>query len=181
LILCLDQGDPQPIVLNGTHWEHLVDLSLVPVGDHQFTVFAKDTQGLLSSYTQCFVKNETGQSWGPQINWVVHQPAVNISAASNVIVYANITATSPFRINHVLIHVDNGSAFWVKSLFRYGEYPEQSRHPEDPRQNESNEPRFGIELGQFMVNETIRYVIEAFDSANNAISSSEYSFTVTQP
>ncbi|MBU1941850.1 MAG: hypothetical protein KKC68_08760, partial [Candidatus Thermoplasmatota archaeon] len=140
LTLFLDQGDPQPVIINGTHWTYNLDLSLVSVGDHQFTLNARDLQGLMSSCTQIFVKNETGQSWGPQINWVDHQPAVNISATSNVIVYTNITATSPFRIDHVFIHVDNGSESWIASMFRYGDYPEQSRHPEDPRQNESNEP-----------------------------------------
>jgi hypothetical protein len=63
-------------------------------------------------------------------------------------------------------------------MYRYGEYPVQSRHEEDPFQNQSNNPIFGVELGQFSTGQTILYWIVARDTAQNKIQSEEDSFTI---
>jgi hypothetical protein len=63
-------------------------------------------------------------------------------------------------------------------MYRYGDYPVQSRHAEDPLQNQSNDPIFGIELGQFSTGQTISYWIVAIDTAQNKIQSEGDSFTI---
>ena len=63
-------------------------------------------------------------------------------------------------------------------MYRYAENPVQSRHEEDPLKNESNDPIFGVELGQFSTDEIITYWIVAYDTANNSQTSDEKFFTV---
>ena len=52
-------------------------------------------------------------------------------------------------------------------MFRYADNPVQERHEEDILKNESNDPIFGLELGQFVSGTIINYHIEAIDFANN--------------
>jgi hypothetical protein len=63
-------------------------------------------------------------------------------------------------------------------MYRYGQYPIQSRHEEDPLINQSNNPIFGIELGQFPTGQTITYWIVAVDTAQNTKQSDVTSFTI---
>jgi hypothetical protein len=63
-------------------------------------------------------------------------------------------------------------------MYRYGDFPIQSRHEEDPLKNQSNDPIFGIELGQFSTGQTITYWIVAVDSAQNKKQSDVASFTI---
>ena len=65
-------------------------------------------------------------------------------------------------------------------MFRYADNPVQNRHDEDPLKNQSNDPIFGLELGQFPTNTTIKYFIKAFDNANNTIATIEKSFTILE-
>jgi hypothetical protein len=63
-------------------------------------------------------------------------------------------------------------------MYRYGDYPVQSRHEEDPLKNESNSPRYGTELGQFPTSITITYWIIATDTAHNSKQSEIFSFSI---
>jgi hypothetical protein len=63
-------------------------------------------------------------------------------------------------------------------MYRYGDFPIQSRHEEDPLINQSNDPVFGIELGQFSTDQTITYWIVARDTAQNKKQSDVASFTI---
>jgi hypothetical protein len=61
-------------------------------------------------------------------------------------------------------------------MYRYGDYPVQERHEEDPLRNESNAPIYGFDLGQ--VKGKIRYWIVVYDSANNMERSEEKEIVV---
>jgi hypothetical protein len=63
-------------------------------------------------------------------------------------------------------------------MYRYGDNPIQERHEEDPLKNMSNDPIFGLELGQFSTSTNITYWIGAFDTANNTVFSSKKSFMI---
>ncbi|HEC95241.1 MAG TPA: hypothetical protein ENI45_04675 [Thermoplasmatales archaeon] len=63
-------------------------------------------------------------------------------------------------------------------MYRYGDYPVQDRHEEDPLKNESNDPVFGLELGQFPTDTNVTYWIVAYDTAHNIKQSGKKSFIV---
>jgi hypothetical protein len=163
---------------NGTtSWTISWDLGSLPVGDHSITARAHGTSGGASTQTIPFVVNESGHSWGPQINDLYALPQ-NPTNTSNIIVYANVTTTSPFALKHVLLYWMNGTATTTQEMYRYADYPVQGRHEEDPKYNESNAPLFGVELGQFEPGETITYWIVALDTAQNTQKSPVLSFTI---
>ncbi len=153
------------------------DVTELPLGDHILSVKAVDTQGLVSIQTRSFVLNESGHVWGPQINTYYHVPAT-LTNTSNVMIYANVTATGPFAIHNVILYCNNGTDMASYPMYRYGDYPHQSRHEEDPLKNQSNNPLFGIELGQFSAGQTITYWIVASDTVQNTQKSDVASFTI---
>ncbi|MCX6672083.1 MAG: hypothetical protein NTX92_09215, partial [Euryarchaeota archaeon] len=160
-----------------TIWNLSWDITGLPLGDHILSIKAVDTQGLVSIQTRSFVLNESGHTWGPQINTVSHVPT-NPTNVSNVIIYANVTATGPFAINNIILYCNNGTDTISYEMYRYGQYPIQSRHEEDPLKNQSNNPIFGIELGQFPTGQTITYWIVAVNTAQNKKQSDVASFTI---
>jgi len=160
-----------------TAWNLTWDTTGLPLGDHLLTVTAVDTQGLVSIQTRSFVLNESGHTWGPQITTFSHIPT-NLTNTSNVMIYANVTATGPFAIHHSILYCNNGTNTVSYEMYRYGDYPVQSRHEEDPLKNQSNNPIFGIELGQFHTDQTITYWIVASDTAQNKKQSDVASFTI---
>jgi hypothetical protein len=165
-------------VANGmTTWMTAWDLSGVSLGDHILTVKAVDGMGGASYQMIPFVVNESGHGWGPQIIEVFHLP-VNPTNTSNVVVYANVTTTSPFAIAHVLAYWQNDTVTTVQEIYRYADHPVQARHEEDPLFNESNAPIYGVELGQFQPGETIAYWVVAWDTAQNMKQSDVRSFTI---
>ena len=91
---------------------------------------------------------------------------------SNVVVYANIT--SFYRIKNVSIVVDG----MERKMFRYASCPRQPRHEEDVLVNQSNEPRYGVELGQMEKGEHVFFVV-ATDTAGNEARSEEYVISVS--
>ena len=93
-------------------------------------------------------------------------------------IYANVTEGSPFDIKRVVLIWNNGTNDKLSEMFRYADRPVQKRHEEDPLKNQSNDPIYGIELGQFPTNTTISYCIKAFDTANNSVISIEKSFSI---
>jgi hypothetical protein len=160
-----------------TTWNLSLDMTELPLGDHVLSIKAIDSQGLVSIQTRSFVLNESGHTWDPQINTLSYSP-VNPINTSNMIIYANVTATGPFAIDTILLYCYNGTDTVSYEMYRYGEYPVQSRHEEDPLFNQSNDPIFGIELGQFPAGQTIGFWIVATDTAHNTIQSEGDSFTI---
>jgi hypothetical protein len=123
------------------------------------------------------VINESGHSWGPEIEQVYSSPA-NLTNTSNVIVYANVSTTSPFTLDRVILYCDDGTNTTVYDMYRYGDHPVQSRHEEDPLRNQSNAPLYGKELGQFPTGTTVSYWVVAFDTAQNSKTSGIQTFTI---
>jgi len=160
-----------------TNWNLSWDTIGLPLGDHLLTIKAIDTQYLTSTQTRWIVLNETGHTWGPQINTLSYSPA-NPTNTSNMIIYANVTSTGPFAIRTIILYCDNGTDTVSYEMYRYGDYPVQSRHEEDPLFNQSNAPLFGRELGQFSSGQSIGYWIVAIDTAQNKIQSEGDSFTI---
>jgi hypothetical protein len=166
------------VTANGTtDWMIPWSLDELSLGDHTISARAVDEQGLESTQTISFVLNETGHNWGPEIVQLSHLPQTPTNT-SNVIVYANVTTTSPFGLKQVLLYCNNGSATTSFEMYRYASYPTQTRHEEDPHFNESNVPIFGLELGQFSMGETISFWIVAIDTALNTKQSDVASFTI---
>ena len=160
-----------------TTWNLSWDMTGLPLDDYLLSVAAIDTQGLISTQTRWIVLNESGHSWGPQINTLSYSPA-NPTNTSNMIIYTNVTTTGPFVIHTILLYCYNGTGTVSYEMHRYGDYPVQSRHEEDPLQNQSNAPIFGVELGQFSAGQTISYWIVAVDTAQNKRQSEGDSFTI---
>jgi hypothetical protein len=160
-----------------TTWSLSWNITALPLGDHILSVKVVDTQGLASIQTRSFALNESGQCWGPQIQAISHSPTTPTNT-SNMIIYADVTTTAPFALNNIILYYNDGTATMSYELYRYGQYPIQSRHEEDPLRNQSNNPIFGIELGQFPTGQTITYWIIAVDTAQNTQQSDVHSFTV---
>ena len=149
-----------------------MDLSNYGIGDHRISARSFDIDKRVSYDEISFVINESGHNWSPIINDFYHQPN-NLTNTSNIVIYANVTVGSSFSIDRVVLFFDDGTQIKAKKMFMYANNPIQDRHEEDPLKNMSNEPIFGLELGQFETNTNITYWIKAFDSANNSILSSK--------
>jgi len=121
--------------------------------------------------------NESEEDWHPIINSLFITPENPINT-SNIIIYSNITTDGPFSIKKVIIYRDNGLGVISNDMFRYGDFPHQERHMEDDIQNIPNDPIYGYELGEFDTGEIISCWIEAFDTANNTIKSSNITFEI---
>jgi len=174
--VCLDEGEY--MLANGTEfWSIIWDISTYSLGNHNISVKAFDDSLCVSYYNITFILNESGHSWAPVINDFYNKPE-NPTNESNVVIYANVTAGSPFTIDKIFLYWDDGIDTESTQMFRYGDNPIQDRHEEDPLKNESNEPVYGFELGQFATGKNISYWIEAFDAANNSIITNTKSFTI---
>jgi len=160
-----------------TSWNLSWDLIGFHLGDYLLSVKAIDVQGLVSVQTRSFVLNESGHTWGPQIINLYHAPAA-LTNTSNVIIYANVTTTGPFTIKNIILFCDNGTDTTSYQLYRYGDYPVQGRHEEDPLRNQSNAPLFGRGLGQFSTGQTVTYWIVATDTAQNKGQSDAFMFSI---
>ncbi|RLF29146.1 MAG: hypothetical protein DRN05_02330 [Thermoplasmata archaeon] len=154
----------------------------ITLGKHIISARVFDILNKTSTDSIYIVINESGHNWGPEINNFYHQPEqpTNIS---NIVIYANVTSSSPFNISKVILHWNNTIDVVVarnKTMYRYGDNPAQSRHEEDPLRNLSNNPVFGLELGELPSGSNITYWITAYDTANNIRISDRKSFTVKE-
>ncbi|HER45303.1 MAG TPA: hypothetical protein ENO12_00635 [Thermoplasmatales archaeon] len=165
------------IAYGTTTWNLSWDLTGFPLGDHVLLITAVDSQDLATSHSCSFVLNESGHSWGPEIVDIYHDPE-DLVNTSNVIIYANVTTTGPFALHTVILFCDDGTDTISYEMYRYGEYPVQSRHEEDPLFNQSNAPLFGKELGQIPTGQVISYWVVAIDTAGNTKQSEVSSFTI---
>jgi hypothetical protein len=165
-------------IATGTHsWSINWDLTELILGDYKIVAKAFDKTDIIASDEIQVAINESGYSWGPIINEFYNDPQ-NPTNKSNVIIYANVTTDSPFNIDKVVLYWNNGSITSSNEMFRYGDNPIQERHEEDPLKHLSNEPIYGLELGQFPTGTNIIYWITAVDNANNIITSDEKSFNI---
>jgi len=140
-------------------------------GDYDILIRASDGNGLETEKVVHVVVNGSGNM--PSINKVWYTPE-NPTNSSNLAVYANVTG-GMFSIKKVEIEM-NGEA---KEMYLYASDPVQQRHDEDPLKNESNLPAYGIELGQFPSGSTIKFRVEAYDSAGNSVMSDEFTVRIS--
>ena len=147
------------------------DLKLnLPPGDYKGEIIAYDEDGNFANKTIEFTIK--GVEEPPLIKSVYYTPS-NPNESSDIIVYANITKTF-YNISNVIIQI-NGEE---KQMYEYASHPAQPRHPEDDLKNESNAPRYGIELAQ--LNKGIyKFKIKAIDTAGNEAISPEYEIIVS--
>jgi len=170
--------DTESKIASGTHsWSVYWDLNEFSPGDYKITTKAYDKSDFFAFDEIQVAINESGYSWGPIINAFYNEPQ-NPTNKSNVIIYANVTTNSPFKINKVILHWKYGSVINSDEMFKYGENPIQERHVEDPLKHLSNEPIYGFEIGQFPTGTNIIFWITAVDNANNRKSSYEKSVTI---
>ncbi|MCJ7571413.1 MAG: hypothetical protein MUO82_06010, partial [Candidatus Thermoplasmatota archaeon] len=160
-------------------WSVLWGFGGYEIGEHIISVRAYDSYYLGNS---CLKEinisiNESGHTWGPEILNVYHNP-VDVTNQSNIILYAEVETSSPFSIKKVVAYWDNKKTIEKHEMYSYGDNPIQDRHEEDPLKNLSNEPIYGLELGQFSNETSVEYWIEVFDTANNRIVSDKYSFEI---
>ena len=156
------------------NWSIDLDISSYDIGNYLISARAFDLNGCFLTDKISIIINETGHSWGPQINGFYNKPD-NPSNVNNVIVYANVTKANPFSIQKVVLCLCDGFVTKKTDMFRYADNPAQERHEEDPLKNMSNKPIYGLELGQFPTGTNLTYWIETYDKANNKIiSESKY-------
>jgi hypothetical protein len=167
-----------PIILDGKEkWFYNLDITKIDTGEHIIEVKVYDNFGLTSNNDIIIINNESEKNYHPTINSLFIDPE-NPTNTSNVIVYSNVTSDSPFSIKKVIVCYDDGKDIIRNEMFRYGDFPPQERHIEDNIQHISNNPIYGLELGKFQTGEAIQYWIEAYDTANNKITSSIKTFEI---
>ncbi len=158
-------------------WEVALDCGNLSLGDHLLSVRVVDIVGLVTVRSVWFAVNESGHSWGPEILSVVQGPVSPVNT-SNIVMYANMSAGGPYRIGSVVLWYSVGESNSSAVMYRYGDFPVQPRHEEDPLRNESNLPVYGCELGQFPTGTVVSYWVVARDTAGNAAVSAVGSFTI---
>lgn len=158
-------------------WAVFWDFSVYDVGEHTISAKAYDTQGSMSVKEVTIVINESGYIWGPEILDVYHNPT-SPSNRSNIILFADVETGNPFSIKQVVAYWNDDATVECHEMFNYADNPVQDRHEEDPLKNLSNEPVYGLELGQFPSGTRVAYWIVVVDSADNMRVSDKYSFVV---
>ena len=138
-------------------------------GDYDIKVCAIDKAGLMS-YEEISVAI-VGNKSKPLIQRIYFEPDMPTNE-SNVIIYAFVEP-SFYKIKEVKV-IFNGEE---KQMYRYADNPPQPRHEEDALRNKSNEPRYGIEIGQ-LDKGTYKFRVKAIDTAGNEAISDEYEIVV---
>ncbi len=157
------------------NWSRMISIEDLSSGVHTITVTAVDTADNSVEESKNFIIDPE-LSPPPMIHQVYHQPSM-VSNVSNVIVYANVSFNS-FPVKDVQICYSIDAATIQKNMFQYASFPVQARHSEDPLGNQSNQPVFGIELGQFPKDTVISYYVVATDIALHATFSEEYKIII---
>lgn len=138
-------------------------------GDYCAKFVAEDISGLKRIERINFTIS--GNKSKPLIKEVKHEPH-NITEESNIIIYADVEQ-SFYKIRDVFVIFDGNE----EKMYRYADFPSQPRHEEDELRNLSNEPLYGIEIGQLPAG-VYRYTIKAIDTAGNEAMSNEYEISV---
>ena len=161
------------------NWSVLWGFGGYEIGEHTLSVRTYDSYYLGNSCLKTIniSINESGHTWGPEIFDVYHNP-INATNESNIIIYADIGTSSPFNIKKVVVYWDDKKTVENHEMYIYGNNPIQDRHEEDPLKNLSNDPIYGLELGQFPNETSVEYWIVAFDTANNRKVSGKHSFLI---
>ena len=158
------------------NWSNVFSIEDFLPGVHCITVTAVDVAGNHVVETKEVIIDDEMSS-PPVIHQVFHTPSV-VNNESNVVVYANVSFIS-YAGKYVQIKYISDMGTFQKNMFQYASFPVQSRHSEDPLKDMSNQPLFGIELGQFPKDTVISYHVVATDLALHSVVSDEYEIIVT--
>ncbi len=142
----------------------------LPPGDYSAKFVVEDISGLKRIEKVNFTIS--GNKSKPLIKEVRHEPD-NVTEDSNIVIYADVKP-SFYKIKNVFIIFDGEE----KKMYRYADFPPQERHEEDELRNVSNEPLYGIEIGQVSAG-VHRYIVKVVDTAGNEAMSKEYEIFVT--
>ena len=148
--------------------EFNISISLLPK-DYEIIFEAIDYSGLKSREKVKFAVK--GNKSKPLIKNVYYKPSLPTNE-SNVVVYADVEK-SFYEIKEVKIIIDGKE----RKMYRYADYPFQERHEEDALKNESNNPIYGIEIGQ-MKKGIHKFRIKAVDTIGNEEISQEYEIII---
>ncbi len=175
--ISIDRGPYQPVE-GLTSWTASVNISNLSCGEHRFSIQAKDLAGNIQTVMQTFVVPSENPS--DLTIYEIFLNTDNITNTSNVIVYANCSSTQ-YDVIHISVwyHINDTAAWISKEMYRYADYPVQSRHEEDPLNNQTNSPIYGLELGIFDTDEQVSFYISAKDSSGREIESGVLSFLVS--
>lgn len=149
-----------------TEWMKTIDITQLASGIHHIFIKTIDKSDNQQIIKQSFIINNTEPEYNPIINSISYSP-VNPTNESTITIYTNITTNPSFPIKKATIEYQIDQNRFVKPLFEYAQHPIQTRHNEDPKKNESNQPCYGCDLGRFSSDQTIRFRIIAKDVAFN--------------
>lgn len=148
-------------------WNSIIETNSISPGIHNISLKSIDASGNQEIIHQPIIINDTINIHKPHIHsieWLPIHPTNN----SNIIINTNISTESTFPLKNAYIELTiNELPETFSRLYEYGQNPVQGRHVEDPKQNLSNNPVLGLELGTFDYNDTIRFRIIAIDVAKN--------------
>ena len=151
------------------NWSKTINTENNIPGLHQLSIKTIDENNNQQIIHQPFVINDTSQSHEPVIHSIERSFLQQQSEETTVVIYANITSDDMFPIKQAYVEYKTEGNEIIKEnkLYPYAQHPVQSRHPEDPKKNQSNTPIYGCELGRFKTNETVSVRVTAIDIANN--------------
>ncbi len=152
------------LCLGTTEWVSLIDTSSLTSGIHNISIKIVDAANNQHIINQPIIINDTTHEQKPNIhsiNWIPEHP----TNESNIIINANITAEKSFPLKTIFIEykTNDTTPLNTKHLYEYAQNPIQERHSEDLKQNLSNHPCYGIELGTFSSGSQIHFRITAID------------------
>jgi hypothetical protein len=150
-------------------WMTVLDITNISPGIHYLSIKTIDESDNDHINFHPFITNDTTQSIKPtigSIEYFIQHP--NQYNETTVTIFVNISSESRFPLKKAVIeYKSENNAIKSNKLYEYAQHPIQSRHPEDPRNNLSNNPVYGCEIGPYQLNDTIQIRVIATDMASN--------------
>jgi len=156
-----------------TEWISSIDTTLLTPGIHNLSVKIVDASYNQQIINRPIIINDTTHEHKPNIQSINWNP-LHPTNKSNIIIYTNVSMEKAFPIKKIFIEyrTTDTKPLTIRQLYEYAQHPIQNRHIEDPKQNQSNYPCYGIELGSFTSGEQLFFRITAIDvTMNKEISS----------
>ena len=147
-------------------WMKKINVTKFKPGIHQLSVKTVDKSDNQQIIQLSFIINNTKPVDNPIIQEVTWSPK-NPTNETAISIHANITTNPEFPVKEVMVEYKTNQDIFSKILFEYAQHPIQQRHIEDPKNNETNHPIYGCELGRFNIGQTITIRIIAIDVAQN--------------
>ena len=149
-----------------TEWVSSIDTNSMTLGIHNLSVKIVDESNNQHIINQPIIITDTTHEQKPKIHSVNWTPK-NPTNESNIIISTNITVEKSFPVKNIFIEFKTNDIIQIttKQLYEYAQNPIQERHSEDLKQNQSNYPCYGVELGSFSSGKQLIFRITAIDIA----------------